>query len=208
MQKAVFVCRRRRRAVITNALQQSRPLTTPFPACTTNKNNNKNTKVRALFAVAGAMQPSVVFIDEVDSILSARRAEGERCVEAAEGWFGGGAVGLFDAYTSAGAPPRSPPKQQQPTNTTQPTPNTNQNTHQTKPKKLKRRARGVAPPQDRAARADGGLRPEQRRAPRAARRRDQPARGTVVCLCGGGVGVCAFLRARHKRCLLPTPFLK
>jgi SpoVK/Ycf46/Vps4 family AAA+-type ATPase len=48
-------------------------------------------KVRALFAVAGAMQPSVVFIDEVDSILSARRAEGE-CVCVCVRRGGGGAV--------------------------------------------------------------------------------------------------------------------
>jgi hypothetical protein len=32
--------------------------------------------VRALFAVAGVMQPSVIFIDEIDSILSARKSEG------------------------------------------------------------------------------------------------------------------------------------
>ncbi|CAG9464841.1 unnamed protein product [Pedinophyceae sp. YPF-701] len=33
--------------------------------------------VRALFAVAGVVQPSVIFIDEIDSILSARKADGE-----------------------------------------------------------------------------------------------------------------------------------
>ena len=33
--------------------------------------------VRALFAVAGCMQPAVIFIDEIDSILSARKSEGE-----------------------------------------------------------------------------------------------------------------------------------
>eukprot|EP00798_Chlamydomonas_sp_ICE-L_P019919 gene19919-26623_t len=33
--------------------------------------------VRALFAVAGCLQPSVIFIDEIDSVLSARKAEGE-----------------------------------------------------------------------------------------------------------------------------------
>lgn len=33
--------------------------------------------VRALFAVAGALQPAVIFIDEVDSLLSARKGEGE-----------------------------------------------------------------------------------------------------------------------------------
>ena len=32
--------------------------------------------VRALFAVAGCMQPSVIFVDEIDSILSARKSEG------------------------------------------------------------------------------------------------------------------------------------
>lgn len=32
--------------------------------------------VRALFAVAGALQPAVIFIDEIDSILSARKSEG------------------------------------------------------------------------------------------------------------------------------------
>lgn len=32
--------------------------------------------VRALFAVAGALQPSVIFIDEIDSVLSARKSEG------------------------------------------------------------------------------------------------------------------------------------
>lgn len=32
--------------------------------------------VRALFAVAGAMQPSVIFIDEIDSLLSARKSDG------------------------------------------------------------------------------------------------------------------------------------
>ncbi|KAL3137273.1 hypothetical protein ABBQ32_006818 [Trebouxia sp. C0010 RCD-2024] len=33
--------------------------------------------VRALFAVAGCMQPAVIFVDEIDSILSARKSEGE-----------------------------------------------------------------------------------------------------------------------------------
>ncbi len=32
--------------------------------------------VRALFAVAAALQPAVIFIDEIDSVLSARKAEG------------------------------------------------------------------------------------------------------------------------------------
>ena len=36
--------------------------------------------VRALFAVAGCMQPAVIFIDEIDSILSARKSEGS-CVQ-------------------------------------------------------------------------------------------------------------------------------
>ncbi len=34
--------------------------------------------VRALFAVAGVLQPSVIFIDEIDSVLSARKSEGAR----------------------------------------------------------------------------------------------------------------------------------
>ena len=34
--------------------------------------------VRALFAVAGCLQPAVIFIDEIDSILSARKSDG-RC---------------------------------------------------------------------------------------------------------------------------------
>lgn len=38
--------------------------------------------VRALFAVAGCMQPAVIFVDEIDSILSARKSEGTSCV-----WF-------------------------------------------------------------------------------------------------------------------------
>ena len=33
--------------------------------------------VRALFTVAECLQPAVIFIDEIDSILSARKAEGE-----------------------------------------------------------------------------------------------------------------------------------
>jgi ATP-dependent 26S proteasome regulatory subunit len=33
-------------------------------------------QVKTLFAVAGVMQPSVIFIDEIDSILSARKSEG------------------------------------------------------------------------------------------------------------------------------------
>ncbi len=33
--------------------------------------------VRALFAVAGHLQPAVIFIDEIDSILTARKAEGD-----------------------------------------------------------------------------------------------------------------------------------
>ena len=32
--------------------------------------------VRALFAVSAALQPAVIFIDEIDSVLSARKAEG------------------------------------------------------------------------------------------------------------------------------------
>ena len=39
--------------------------------------------VRALFAVAGCMQPAVIFVDEIDSILSARKSEGESCEGAA-----------------------------------------------------------------------------------------------------------------------------
>ena len=34
-------------------------------------------QVRALFAVAGVLQPAVIFIDEIDSILSARKSDGE-----------------------------------------------------------------------------------------------------------------------------------
>jgi hypothetical protein len=33
-------------------------------------------QVRALFAVARIKQPSVVFIDEIDSIMSARKSDG------------------------------------------------------------------------------------------------------------------------------------
>ena len=33
-------------------------------------------QVRALFTVAGALQPSVIFIDEIDSLLAARKADG------------------------------------------------------------------------------------------------------------------------------------
>lgn len=36
--------------------------------------------VRALFAVAGCLQPSVIFIDEIDSVLSARKSEGLRTI--------------------------------------------------------------------------------------------------------------------------------
>jgi len=36
--------------------------------------------VRALFAVAGCMQPAVIFVDEIDSILSARKSEGTHAV--------------------------------------------------------------------------------------------------------------------------------
>ena len=32
--------------------------------------------VRALFAVATHLQPAVIFIDEIDSLLSARKADG------------------------------------------------------------------------------------------------------------------------------------
>ena len=32
--------------------------------------------VRALFAVAAALQPAVIFIDEIDSLLSARKSDG------------------------------------------------------------------------------------------------------------------------------------
>lgn len=39
--------------------------------------NHARPQVRTLFAVARWLSPSVIFIDEVDSILSARRAEGE-----------------------------------------------------------------------------------------------------------------------------------
>ena len=36
--------------------------------------------VRALFAVASALQPAVIFMDEIDSVLSARKAEGAAVV--------------------------------------------------------------------------------------------------------------------------------
>ena len=36
--------------------------------------------VRALFAVASVLQPAVIFIDEIDSVLSARKAEGSPAV--------------------------------------------------------------------------------------------------------------------------------
>lgn len=39
--------------------------------------------VRALFAVAGCMQPAVIFVDEIDSILSARKSEGKSGKDAA-----------------------------------------------------------------------------------------------------------------------------
>jgi len=38
--------------------------------------SNIKKMVRALFAVAGCMQPAVIFVDEIDSILSARKSEG------------------------------------------------------------------------------------------------------------------------------------
>jgi len=34
--------------------------------------------VKTLFAVAGVMQPSVIFIDEIDSLMSARKSDGAR----------------------------------------------------------------------------------------------------------------------------------
>lgn len=33
--------------------------------------------MRTLFAVAGALQPAVIFVDEIDSLLNARKADGE-----------------------------------------------------------------------------------------------------------------------------------
>ena len=33
--------------------------------------------VRALFAVAAACEPAVIFVDEIDSLLSARKSDGE-----------------------------------------------------------------------------------------------------------------------------------
>ena len=35
-------------------------------------------QVRTLFAVAAVLQPAVIFIDEIDSILSARKSDGLR----------------------------------------------------------------------------------------------------------------------------------
>ena len=33
--------------------------------------------VRTLFAVAGVLQPAVIFVDEIDSLLNARKADGK-----------------------------------------------------------------------------------------------------------------------------------
>lgn len=46
------------------------PLLCPVPSCCR--------QVRALFAVAAHVAPSVIFIDEVDSLLSARKSDGEQ----------------------------------------------------------------------------------------------------------------------------------
>lgn len=42
-------------------------------------------QVRALFAVAAHVAPSVIFIDEVDSLLSARKSDGEQTANAGLG---------------------------------------------------------------------------------------------------------------------------
>jgi hypothetical protein len=48
--------------------------------------------VRTLFAVAGHLQPSVIFIDEIDSLLSARKADGG-CWKRLRRWASGQASG-------------------------------------------------------------------------------------------------------------------
>lgn len=55
------------------------PFSPPFPSCPPPLPipPSPSLQVRALFAVAAHVAPAVIFIDEVDSLLSARKADGE-----------------------------------------------------------------------------------------------------------------------------------
>ncbi len=106
-------------------------------------------QVRALFAVAACLQPSVIFIDEIDSILSARKSDGAPGVLKCRA-----ARGRLCVRTCAEAQLRRPRGSR------------------------RRRARGEPPAQDRDAHPDGGLLHHGRPA-RAAHRRHQPPRGAA-----------------------------